>query len=172
MKRVFSVAAFAAACLAPGAAQSQTMSGSMVGAGPHGYDWLIGKWSCVNDSPSPTNGPANTTLQVARSNAGSALSVRVTGNGFDGSGYIVYAASTKRWTNPSIYPDGTFANEATTNTGAKTVWTGPLVNGATGKTTQSRDTYTFVSPTKFVDVGATMSGGVWKKQYTSTCTKT
>jgi hypothetical protein len=143
----------------------------MVGVGAHGYDFLVGTWSCVNNAPSAIGGPKSTTLTFARSSDNSAVFARVTGKNFDGSSYITYAAKTKRWSNPSLYPDGSYQNESTTDTGKKTVWTGPYVNGASGKTTQTRDTYVMISPTKYTDVGQSLAGGVWKTQYKITCTK-
>ena len=116
-------------------------------------------------------GPASTTLTFSRSNAGSALFIRVTGKNFDGTSYLAYESKTKTWWNPSALADGGYADESTTDTGKKTVWTGSFFNAASGKTLQVRDTYAMPSLAKYIDLGEYQSGGTWKTQYNTTCTK-
>lgn len=152
--------------------QSAPMPVSMVGVGPHGYDFLIGTWSCISSSASAMGGPSATTATFTRSNAGSALFVRATGKNFDVTSYIAYDSKTKTWWNPTAFSDGGYSNESTTDTGIKTVWTGSFFNAASGKTLQVRDTYSMVTITKYTDLGQYQSAGVWKTQYNSTCTKT
>jgi hypothetical protein len=173
MKRLLSFVILAALAVVSFAAQSQSapMSLSMVGVGPHGYDFLIGTWSCNNSAATTMGGPNSTTLTFTRSNAGSALLVRGTGKNFDVSSYLAYVSKTKTWWNPSAFADGGYENESTTDTGKKTVWTGSFLDAASGKTMQVRDTYTMPNLNKYIDLGQYMSAGTWKTQYNTTCTK-
>jgi hypothetical protein len=157
-----------AALFAMAAGVGQSVAATM-GVGPHGWDFLIGTWACKNSMPSAMGGPATTSVVIGRSING-ALSVRVTGTGFDAVGYVVYAPKTKTWWNPSVVANGGYGTESTQQTGAKTVWSGPFVDPASGKTTQVRDTYTFTSTT-YTDLYQVQVGGTWKTEGDSTCTK-
>jgi len=172
MKRLFSLITLAALAVAPSAAQSQSSakSTSMVGVGPHGYDWLIGTWNCTNSTPSAISGPPTSAFTASRS-AGGSLMIRSTGTGFDSTGYVTYAAKTKTWWGPEAYADGSTELESTKDTGNKATWTGTYTGAASGKTMTVRDMYTLLSPTKQLDVGQSQSGGTWKTLYTVTCTK-
>ncbi len=101
MKKLIPLLTIAILALAPCAANSASgpMSTSMVGVGPHGYDFLIGTWSCTNSTPSPIGGPAATTLTFARSANGS-ISIHAAGSDFDSLGYVVYDSKTKTWWTP------------------------------------------------------------------------
>jgi hypothetical protein len=142
----------------------------MAGVGAHGYDWFVGTWSCKNDLPSGIGGPAGQTVTVARA-ANGGFFVRVAGAGFDRSGYVAYVAQTKTWWNPFAYPNGNYASESTTQTGKKTVWSGPYFDAASGKTVQVRDTYTVLGPESYTDVGQYQTNGTWKTGYSGACTK-
>ena len=171
MKKLISLAALAALAMAPCAAAAQSaMSAAALGVGPHGWDYYIGTWSCVNSLPSAMSGPASQTLTVSRSSAGTNLYFRVTGQDFDGSGYIAYSAKTKSWANPIALGDGSYGFESSSQTGKKTVWSGTMYNAATGKTIQVRDTYT-LGASSYTDVTQYKSGAVWKTSYNATCTK-
>src|SRR5579871_1694378 len=150
MKRLLCLFSAMVAFVAPSVARPQAMSSAMVGAGPHGYDFLIGTWTCKNSMPSPMGGPAQTTLVIASSVNG-ALSVRVTGSGFEALGFVVYAPKTKTWWNPSTSAGGGYGTESTRQTGKKTTWSGPFTDPSSGKTMQVRDTYTFTNPTTYTD---------------------
>lgn len=173
MKKVLLFVALAALAATPGVAQAQpmAMSAATLGVGAHGWDSLIGTWTCTNTTPSAIGGPSTTTIKVSRSTAGPQLFIRISGTNFDATSYQVYSAKTKTWWNPSAYADGSYSSESTTQTGKKTVWSGPYVNAASGKTMQIRDTYAFVSSNKFTDLGEYQAGGAWKTQYTNTCTR-
>lgn len=145
------------------------MSSGMIGVGPHGYDFLIGTWTCKNSIPSPMGGPATTTVVISRGINGS-LAVHVSGAGFDARGYTIYAANTKTWWNPSAYSNGGYGTESSPGTGKKSVWMGPVTD-ASGKTMQQRDTYTWVSASSFTDLYQVDMGGGWKTEGNSTCTK-
>ena len=158
--------------LAPCTAQSASaMSAASVGVGPHGYDFLVGSWTCKNNMPSSMGGPATTTATIAHS-ANGTLSFHATGTGFDAMGYIVYAPKTKTWWNPSSASNGSYGTESTHQTGKKTVWSGPFVDPSLGKAIQARDTYTFESGTTYTDLYQVKRGGTWKTEGDSTCTKT
>ena len=171
MKSYFSFLLIALFALAPCAAQSASaMSPATIGVGAHGYDFLIGSWTCKNSMPSPMGGPATTMAAISRA-ANGALSFHATGTGFDGMGYVVYAAKTKTWWNPSSASNGSYGTESTQQTGKKTTWTGPVVDASSGKTMQQRDTYTFENATTYTDLYQIQQGGAWKTEGNSTCTK-
>jgi hypothetical protein len=164
------LAAAIAAAFSAGIASASPMSSGTIGVGPHGYDFLIGTWSCKNSMPSPMGGPATTTVTIGRGVGGS-LTVRVSGEGFEAMGYTVYASKTKMWWNPSAFSNGAYGTESSAGTGKKSVWTGPVTD-ASGKTMQQRDTYTWVSANSFTDLYQLETGGTWKTEGNSTCTKT
>lgn len=143
---------------------------STVGVGAHGYDFLIGTWSCKNVAPSAMEGPSTTTERFERAANGS-LAIRLTGAGFDAMGYIVYAPKTKTWWNPSMLANGGYGTESSRETGKKTVWSGPFTDPATGRTVQVRDTYTFSNLTTYTDLYQANVGGQWKTEGNTTCTK-
>lgn len=134
------------------------------------YDWLVGTWSCTNELAAPIGGPANQTLAVAPSVGGS-LAMKMTGSGFERSGYIAYSPSSKTWWNPFSYPTGDYAAESTTQTGATSVWSGSYFQASTGKTFHVRDTYVRHGATRFHDVGQYRSNGVWKTGFRGGCVK-
>jgi hypothetical protein len=174
MKRLSLVVVVAALLIGPGAALSQSamMSSSMMGSGAHGYDFLVGTWTCKNKLPaSPMAGPPTTTLSVSHTGAGSALFARSTGANFESSGYISYDAKTKRWLGPTSVANGGYGIETSTQTGKKVVWAGTFTDGASGKSSQVRDTYTMTGSSSFTDLGQHMEGGAWKTHFDGTCTK-
>jgi hypothetical protein len=142
-----------------------------VGVGPHGYDFLIGTWSCKNSVPSALEGPTTTTFVITRTTNG-ALSIHVTATGFDAMGYIVYDSKTKTWWNPSMLATGGYGSESSQQNGRKTVWIGLFTNPSSGKTLQVRDTYTFLNAKTYTDLYQANVAGTWKTQGNSTCTKT
>jgi hypothetical protein len=172
MRSLFASSLVALLALVPCMAQSASaMSVGNVGMGPHGYDFLIGSWSCKNKMPSTMGGPATTTAVIAHS-ANGTLSFHATAAGFDAMGYIVYAPKTKTWWNPSAASNGSYGAESTHQTGKKTVWSGPFVDPSSRKTVQVRDTYTFESGTTYTDLYQVERGGTWKTEGDSTCSKT
>jgi hypothetical protein len=156
---------------APPTKDPTPMAASTIGEGQHGYDILIGIWSCTNSMPSPMSGPENTTFNAAKTGVDGTLSIHMTGRGFDAAGYLVFVEKTKTWRNPIAYVDGSTSNQSTQQTGSKTVWMGTAFDASSGKRVRVRDTYTFVSPLKFVDVGETNVNGVWKTESHVTCSK-
>lgn len=169
MRKFFAFIPLALFALAPCAAQSQSNVMS-VGVGQHGYDFLIGTWSCTNSIPSRMGGPSSTTLTFGRSASGS-ISVHVTGANFDGLGYVVYAAKTKTWWNPSAVGNGDYSRESSQQTGKTTVWTGEYFDASTGKTIPIRDTYTMANMNSYSDLSEAQVGGTWKTEGKITCTK-
>jgi hypothetical protein len=171
MKHRFVFLVMALIVVAPCTAQSASaMSPATIGLGPHGWDFLIGTWTCKNSVPSAMGGPATTTLTVTRSIG--ALSFHVNGSNFDALGYVVYAPKTKMWWNPSSTANGAYGTESTQQSGKRTVWSGPFVDPSSGKTMQVRDTYTFSNMTTYTDLYQVELGGTWKTEGNSTCTKT
>ena len=170
MKRFFCAVIAAAAVAAPSVARPQVMASAMYGAGPHGYDWAIGTWSCTNTMPSPMGGPSRTTLTVSRTSGG-AIFYRSTGTSFDNSWYNVYEPARKMWVSPFILSDGSYGTESTSQTGKTIVWVGTAYFGSSGKTMPIRDTNT-IEANKYSDLGEYRSGGAWKPQYNVSCTKT
>lgn len=168
MKRFLLSAIALALSLVPAAVHSQAMSSSAIGAGPTGYDWAVGTWSCTNTMPSAMGGPSTQTLTVTKTNSG-AVMYHATGANFDNTWYNVYMPATKSWTSPFILADGTYGTESTSQTGAKIVWTGTATD-ATGKSMPVRDT-NVISSSKYTDLGEYQSGGSWKPQYRVSCTK-
>lgn len=169
MKKVLSqllLAAFVVA--APCAAQSQMMSASMPGMGPHGFDWAVGTWSCTNSMPSPMGGPSHQTLTVTRTNGG-AIMYHATGTNFDNTWYNLYVAKTKTWWSPFIVSDGTYGSESSAMSGKKMIWVG-TASDTSGRSMQVRDTVTY-SATKTTDLGEYKTTGAWKEQYDVTCMK-
>jgi hypothetical protein len=169
MKKLLSFVAPAVSCVVLCAALVQpAFSNSMYGAGPHGFDWAIGTWSCTNDMPSPMGGPSKQTLTVTRASGG-ALMYHAVGESFDNTWYNIYVPSTKSWVSPFIVSNGAYGSESTAQSGTKIVWIGTAFDPG-GKMIHVRDTNT-VSPTKYSDLGEYQSGGSWKEQYRVTCLK-
>ncbi|MBV8066687.1 MAG: hypothetical protein JO113_01835 [Candidatus Eremiobacteraeota bacterium] len=171
MSKFFTVLALTVLGLAPGIALSQPMSVSMVGVGAHGYDFMIGSWSCTNSVPSRLGGPSTSSFTISRS-ANGALFVHSTAENYDTASYVVYAPKTKTWWSPTSYADGSYNFESTRQTGAKTVWTGTLFDASSGKTTSIRDTFEFPNATTQTDLTQVETAGTWKTVANSTCKKT
>jgi hypothetical protein len=170
MTRLVALFALAALVIVPSVARPNSMAATMVGVGPHGYDWLLGTWACKNSLPSAMGGPAATTLTVSRATNGS-LAVHVNGANFDAAGYVTYNPKTKTWWNPSALATGDTSSESSQQTGKKTVWSGPFYEAASGKSMAIRDTYTLVSPTIYHDLSEAQVGGAWKTVGNITCIK-
>lgn len=149
---------------------SPMSSPATAGVGAHGYDFLIGSWSCINAVPSALEGPSHTSVTIARSVNGT-LSIHVTATNFDATGYLIYDAKSKTWWNPSIEANGGYGTESTQQTGTKTTWAGPFVDPSSGKTAQVRDLYQWVTNSKYTDLYQISAGGAWKTVGNSTCTR-
>jgi hypothetical protein len=171
MKRLVILAALGLLIVGRGAAlaDSPAMSTGMVASGPHGYDWLVGTWSCVNSIPSPMGGPATTSLIAARGPAG-ALSIHVTATNFELFAFLKYVPSTKTWLNPGVYANGDYSTESTQQSGKVTRYTGTYYPAA-GATVPIRDTYTMLSMSKQFDLSEARMGGAWKAVAKITCMK-
>jgi hypothetical protein len=170
MKRFVFSAAFAALAMGPCVVSAQSPM-SAYGVGPHGWDYYIGTWTCTNTmTPSAQSGPATVTVKISASSAGAPLFFRATGQGFDESGYVSYSSTTKTWSNPAAYSDGSYSTESTTQTGRKTTWTGSYVSAASGTSTRIRDTFT-LSPGRYTDLTEMNTGSGWKATANTTCAK-
>jgi hypothetical protein len=167
MKRFLWSIAAAALVILPSVARTQTSP--TFGAGPNGYDYMIGTWSCVNSmAPSAMGAPAQQTMTVSK--GGGALFFHSTSEALDFTSYNVYVPSKKMWVSPVSGSDGTYGSESTAQSGKTVVWTGSAYQPPLGKMLPIRDTYTNEA-TRFVDLGETQIGGTWKAEYRLTCTK-
>lgn len=171
MKRFLFAISMIAAVVTPSVARSADASAAY-GVGPHGYDWQIGTWSCVNSMPSINSESGPTHQMVTASKvSGGAILFHTTGTNFDFSDYNIYVPAKKMWLSPFSGNDGSYGTETTTQTGMKTVWVGSSYFPSSGKTMPTRDTYVNTA-NKYTDLGEYSIGGVWKKQYNVTCTRT
>jgi len=168
MRSLFSLIAVTALMILASLARSQ--ASATFGAGPNGYDYMIGTWSCVNGMPTSDMGlPPKMTIAISKS--GGALLFHYTGGNYDISSYNVYDAKRKMWLGPFSTSGGIYGSESTTQTGKTIVWTGTLHDPDSGKTMPTRDTFTNEA-TKYVDLGENQVNGTWKAEYRMTCTKT
>jgi hypothetical protein len=173
MKKTFILATLGLAlALAPGAIFAQPMgAGPMMGVGAHGYDFLVGTWTCTNSNPTAMTGPATSTMTATAAAAHGAIAIHLSGSNLDGYNFISYNPQTKIWSSPAAFADGTYGIETTSQTGTKVVWTGTALDPTSGKTVQIRDTYTMPSVTKYSDLSEADMGNGWQHLATYTCTK-
>jgi len=174
MKRLVVALIAYAAVLAPslvGNALGDTpMSVSAVGAGPHGYDYMVGTWSCTNAMhPSELGALASTTFTATKLKDGNIMIRTASPNG-DVTSYSTYLAKTNTWYAPYADSGGKYGTETTQGTGKTIHWGGSFYD--TDRTmTPIRDTFTMLSMTKQVDLSEAKVGGVWKVTAKTTCTK-
>lgn len=174
MKRLIFAFAACAAVLAPSLAApalgDAPMSVSAVGAGPHGYDFMVGTWSCTNPmQPSELGALTTTTITATKLKDGNILIRTASPNG-DVTAYNAYLAKTKTWYAPFADSGGKYGTEMTQGTGKTIRWVGTFYD-TDGTTTPIRDTFTMLSMTKQVDVSEAKTGGAWKVTAKTTCTK-
>lgn len=174
MKRLLIAFVAGAAVLAPtlaGTALADTpASMSAVGAGPHGYDYMVGTWSCTNPmQPTALGALASTTLTATKLQDGNIMIRTASPNG-DVTSYSAYLAKTKTWYAPFADSGGKYGSEATQGSGKTIRWVGTFYD-ADGTMTPIRDTFTMLSMTKQVDVGEAKVAGVWKVTAKTTCAK-
>ena len=147
------------------------MSVSAVGAGPHGYDYMVGTWSCANTMhPSELGALSSTTITASKLKDGNILIRTASPNG-DVTAYNAYIAKTKTWAAPFADSGGKYGTETTQGSGKTIQWVGTFYD-ADGTATPIRDTFTMLSMSKQVDVGEAKVGGAWKVTAKTTCTKT
>ena len=175
MKRLIVSLAACAAVLVPsvgGPALGDTPpSLSGVGAGPNGYDWMVGTWSCSNPMhPSELGALASTTMTVSKLKDGGIMTRTASPNG-DVTSYDTYLPKTKTWYSPYADSGGKYGTETTQGTGKTIRWTGSFYD-TDGAMTPIRDTFTMLSMSKQVDLSEAKIGGVWKVTAKTTCTKT
>jgi hypothetical protein len=157
---------------APALAQaaSAPMSYSAIGAGPSGYDWLIGTWSCKNSmQPSKLGALPVTSLTATKVKDGSIALHTSSPNG-DVTVYYAYVPGTKTWYSPFVDSGGNYGYESTQQSGKTTLWTGAfyLTNGTM---TPIRDTFTMLGMAKQYDLSEAKVAGAWKVVAKTTCTK-
>jgi len=174
MKRLVISFVALAVVLAPGlsgpAFGATPASVSAVGAGPLGYDYMVGTWSCANTMhPSELGALASTTIVASKLKDGNILIRTASPNG-DVTAYNSYLPGTKTWYAPFADSGGKYGTESTQGSGKTIQWVGTFYD-AGGTATPIRDTFTMLSMTKQVDVGEAKVGGVWKVTARTTCTK-
>lgn len=168
----FLVLAVTAVALVPSLAAraSGPTSMSAVGAGPSGYDWLVGTWSCKNTmAPSKLGALQSSAYTAAKLKDGSVVIHSMSPNG-DVESYEAYLPSSKTWYSPFADSGGNYGYESTQQSGKTILWTGTFYS-AGGGTTPIRDTYTMLSMTKQYDLSEAKVGGTWKVTAKTTCTK-
>lgn len=170
---VISFAAFAAILVGnvAGPALADTpASVSAVGAGPHGYDFMVGTWSCTNTvHPSELGALASTTIAATKVKDGNILIRTASPNG-DVTSYNAYVPKTKTWYAPFADSGGKYGTETTQESGKTIHWVGTFYD-TDGSMTPIRDTFTMLSMTKQLDVSEAKVGGAWKVTAKTTCTK-
>jgi hypothetical protein len=174
MRRLVILLVACAAVLAPtlaGPALGDTPpSISAVGAGPHGYDYMVGTWSCTNSMhPSELGALASTTITATKLKDGNIMLRTASPNG-DVTAYDAYLAKTKTWYSPFADSGGKYGTESTQQIGKTIRWIGTFYD-ADGTATPIRDTFTMVSMAKQVDLGEAKVGAAWKVTAKTTCTK-
>ena len=174
MKRPFIALVAFAVLLAPSlgiAARAQTPASiSAVGAGPHGYDYMAGTWSCTNTmQPSELGALSSTTITASKLKDGNILIRTASPNG-DVTAYNAYVAKTKTWYAPFADSGGKYGTESTQQSGKTIRWVGTFYD-TDGSSTPIRDTFTMLSMTKQLDVSEAKVGGAWKVTAKTTCTK-
>lgn len=173
MNRLYALSALVlAAALIPCAVIAQPMgAGPMMGVGAHGYDFLVGTWTCTNSNPNAMTGPATSTMTASAAAAHGAIAIHLTGSNFDGYNFISYNPQTHVWSSPAAFADGTYGIETTLQTGTKVQWAGTALDPTSGKMIQIRDTYTMSNVTTYSDLSEADMGDGWKHLATYTCTK-
>jgi hypothetical protein len=162
-------AAFTLGLAGPALGETPT-SISAVGAGPHGYDWFVGTWTCTNTmQPSELGALASTTLTATKVKDGNIILRTASPNG-DVTAYYAYVPKTKTWYSPFADSGGKYGAETTQEAGKTIRWVGTFYD-TNGSATPIRDTFTMLSMTKQYDLGEAKVGGVWKVIAKTTCVK-
>lgn len=174
MKRLIVALAAFAAVLAPNLALralgDTPMSVSAVGVGQHGYDYMVGTWTCTNPMHASELGAlASTTITATKLKDGNIMIRTASPNG-DVTSYSTYVAKTKTWGAPYADSGGKYGTETTQGTGKTIHWVGTFYD-TDGTVTPIRDTFTMLSMTKQVDLSEAKTGGAWKVVAKTTCTK-
>lgn len=170
MKKLLGICTFAALVVAPGITGAQS-SRSVIGTGPHAYDWVIGTWSCTNTMPSGKAAPASQ-VTGTRSDTTNSIVLHFTGKDSDQYAFLSYEAPSRTWWFSSALPGGDMANESSTMAGKETVvFHGSYFNASKGTHFHIGDTVTLYSATKYTDQSADDSKGSMRTSNTSTCTK-
>ena len=165
------ILAFAAAIFpAVAVGASNAMSMSAVGAGPAGYDYLVGTWSCKNTMAASKLGALpSSSLTATKLKDGSILIRTASPNG-DVTAYNTYLPSSKTWFSPYADSGGYYGYESTQQSGKSIRWTG-IFYSPSGGATPICDTYTMLAMTKQYDLSEAKVGGSWKVTARTTCTK-
>lgn len=183
MKKLPALVGLLFAIVGAGPAHAESTSGplTVIGVGSHGFDFIIGRWICTNSmttqlgqSRAPFGLPyAPPTVSYAyRAEADGSLSwiLSVPAISDASTGRLHYAAETKAWSMSYTAPSGWYGEQSTHDTGQKVVWTGSEWD-ANKRPMTARDTWTFSSPTKYLDLGEYLVSGRWFVAADSTCTR-
>jgi hypothetical protein len=153
--------------LAPAASN---MSMSTVGAGPNGYDWYVGTWTCKNTmAPSKLGGLSSSTFTATKLKDGSIFIHSASPNG-DVTAYLAYVPKTKTWYAPFSDSGGNYGYESSQQSG-KTIQSVGTFYGTSGDPTPIRDTYIMLNMRTQYDLSEAKIGGAWKTTAKTTCTK-
>ena len=163
------IAAFAAV-IAPIFALAADTSMPAVGAGPNGYDWFAGTWTCTNTmAPSKLGALPSTTLTATKLKDGSIFFHTTSPNG-DVTFYYTYLPKTNEWFSPFSDSGGYYGYESTRQSGKTIHFTGMFYEPS-GAVVPIRDTFTMITMRKQLDVSEAKAGGAWKTTARTTCTK-
>lgn len=150
------------------ASAANAMSG--VGAGPNGYNWILGTWTCTNSmAPSPLGASQSAPFTATKLKDHSILVHSTSPNG-DVMSYYAYKPSTKTWYSPFADSSGYSGYESSQQSGKMIQFSG-MFYMASAAPVPIRDTYTMISMNKYYDLSEAKTGGVWKATAKVTCTK-
>lgn len=153
-----------------GAQASTPMAMSAVGAGPTGYDWLVGTWTCTNTmAPSKLGALPSSSITATKLKDGS-IRVHSTSPNGDVMSYYAYIPKTKTWYSPFADSSGYNGYESSQQSGKTIQFTG-MFYMASDPPVPIRDTYTMMNMNKQYDLSEVKSGGTWKATAKTTCTK-
>ena len=147
----------------------------MIGVGPRGYDFMVGRWECAESAWYLGKQPAAWEMKVQVVRDGRLLQIMSA----NGRGILVapmeYSSETKTWSisETNKYGD-TVSSQTTQDTGQKTLWVGWELSDERDNQSykiHERDTLTFLSLDEFRDIAErpTGSGGTWETIQSDTC---
>jgi len=150
---------------------------TMIGVGPHGYDFMVGHWECSETGRWSGKQPQAWELKVQRVGDGSLLQL-ASFKGFAGIQVqpLKYISETKTWSISEANNLGDVVfSETSQDMGQKTTWVGWELLSDSRDTLSHKihdqDTLTYLSLDEFNDVTEQQTGarGTWETSEDSTC---